>query len=547
MTLSAFTTCFVPACLLASGTTAVAQVAPVSPSTPPASMAQPAGVAGVEKIIRAPMLPPLPVLDWDLDVDLDLDLDFELMADEFIALTDPLIEGPMPVWAIEEPFSPPDQLAMALAFEQAPVPPTPPAQPAPPSPRASDIRKRTKIAAKTIEGVKPLRLCHPERGPKPGGVPAAEAVDPDLLYECGRRALDRAEWDNALRYFSRVPTTPGAPRAAGAIYWRAYAQNKLGQRAEALSTLSALEAHPARGGWANEAKALEIEIRQSSGQRVSPETGADEDLKLLALQGLANSDADTAVPLIEGLLTGAQAPRLKERALFVLAHSSNPAARNVVVRVAKGNVNPDLQLKALQYVGLTRTPEAAKILGDVYTSTSEVPIKRAILRGYGHLGDRERLLAAATKESTPELRLEAVRQLGNLKAGSELSALYGRESSPEVKKQILRGLAMSAQTDKVFDLIQSEQDAELRRTGLRSLGVSREPTVAPQLVSLYGRWQEPELREAIVDALCSQDNAAALVTLARQEKDPALKKTIVRRLSSMHSKEATDYLLELLK
>jgi hypothetical protein len=542
ITLSRLPICFVPACLLASGAAAVAQVAPVSPSTPPTRVAQPAVDVGVEKIIRAPMLHPLPVLDWDLDVDLDFDLDFELIApDEIAALTDPLIEGPMsPVWAIEEPFSP-----MALALEQEqPVPPKPPA---PPAPKASEIRKRAKIAAKAIEVGKPLRLCRPEHGPRPGRVPEPETVDPDVLYECGRRALDRAEWDNALRFFTRVPTTPGAPRAAGAIYWRAYAQNKLGQRAEALSTLSALEAHPARGGWANEAKALEIEIRQSSGQRVSPETGTDEDLKLLALQGLANSDADTAIPLIEGLLTGAQAPRLKERALFVLAHSDNPSARNVVVRVAKGNVNPDLQLKALQYVGLTRTPEAAKILGEVYSSTSEIPIKRAILRGYGHLGDRERLLAAATRESTPELRLEAVRQLGNLKAGSELSELYARESSAEVKKQILRGLAMSPQADKLFHLIQSEQDAELRRTGLRSLGVSREPSVAPQLVSLYGRWQEPELREAIVDALSSQDNAAALVTLARQEKDPALKKTIVRRLSSMRSKEATDYLLELLK
>jgi hypothetical protein len=38
------------------------------------------------------------------------------------------------------------------------------------------------------------------------------------------------------------------------------------------------------------------------------------------------------------------------------------------------------------------------------------------------------------------------------------------------------------------------------------------------------------------------------VELARKETDPALKKTIVERLSMMqNNKEATDYMLELLK
>jgi hypothetical protein len=37
------------------------------------------------------------------------------------------------------------------------------------------------------------------------------------------------------------------------------------------------------------------------------------------------------------------------------------------------------------------------------------------------------------------------------------------------------------------------------------------------------------------------------VDLARKESDPVMKKSIVQRLSMMHSKEATDYMMELLK
>jgi hypothetical protein len=51
----------------------------------------------------------------------------------------------------------------------------------------------------------------------------------------------------------------------------------------------------------------------------------------------------------------------------------------------------------------------------------------------------------------------------------------------------------------------------------------------------------------VIDALSIQHNAPILVALARAEKDAQLKRRIVERLSTMKSKEATDYMLELLK
>jgi len=44
-----------------------------------------------------------------------------------------------------------------------------------------------------------------------------------------------------------------------------------------------------------------------------------------------------------------------------------------------------------------------------------------------------------------------------------------------------------------------------------------------------------------------QGNGGAIVAIARGEKDPELKKAAVSKLSLMHSKEATDYLMELLQ
>jgi hypothetical protein len=55
-------------------------------------------------------------------------------------------------------------------------------------------------------------------------------------------------------------------------------------------------------------------------------------------------------------------------------------------------------------------------------------------------------------------------------------------------------------------------------------------------------------KHQLIDGLHSRGDAKSLVDLARKESDPAMKKFIVERLSNMHgSKEATDYMMELLK
>jgi hypothetical protein len=51
----------------------------------------------------------------------------------------------------------------------------------------------------------------------------------------------------------------------------------------------------------------------------------------------------------------------------------------------------------------------------------------------------------------------------------------------------------------------------------------------------------------VLNALFIQNNAHALVTIARAEKDPELKRAAVSKLALMHSKEGSDYLMELLQ
>jgi hypothetical protein len=66
------------------------------------------------------------------------------------------------------------------------------------------------------------------------------------------------------------------------------------------------------------------------------------------------------------------------------------------------------------------------------------------------------------------------------------------------------------------------------------------------LAGLYSQESNLDNKKAIINALFIQNNAAALVEIARKESDMNLKKLIVNQLSLMHSKEATDYLMEIL-
>lgn len=365
------------------------------------------------------------------------------------------------------------------------------------------------------------------------------------LYEEGKEALDEHRWETAMAKFDAAAGERGA-NADGALYWKAYAQNKLGRRADALATLADMQKSYPKSRWLGDARALEAEVRQSSGQRVSPENESDEDLKLMAIDSLMNSDPERALPLLKGVLDGPKPVKLKERALFVLSQSGSPKSHEVLGQIARGNSNPDLQRKALDYLGISGSDENRKLLADIYASSNEPEVKRTILHGFMVSGDHTRLLAVATGEKDPDLRIDAVHQLGVMGAQNELWDLYQKESSLEVKKAILQGMFVGGGAERLGELAKSEKNPELRREAVRDLGLIGESRSGELLVSIYQNDKDTSIRREVLQALFIQGNAKAIIQIARKETDPDLKKRAVRNLSLMDSKEATDFMMELL-
>jgi tetratricopeptide (TPR) repeat protein len=303
-------------------------------------------------------------------------------------------------------------------------------------------------------------------------------------YRRGSRALDERRYDDAVKAFDAVIESKQS-RTDGALYWKSYALNKLGRRNEALAALDQLEKEYGSSAWLNDAKALRLEVQQSSGQPVSPESQPDEDLKLLAINGLMHSDPDRAMPLLDKVLSDPKtAPKVKERALFVLAQSRNPKSRESLMNIAKGGGNPDLQVKAIEYLGM--------------------------------FGGRD-----------------------------EVGQLYSQSASPQVKEAVINSLMLSKNVDKLADIARTEKDPRLRTSAIERIGMIHSERTGDLLVSLYSG--DATTKAAVINGLMMQNNGKQMVELARKEQDPKLKKQLVERLSMMRNKEATDYMMELLK
>lgn len=272
----------------------------------------------------------------------------------------------------------------------------------------------------------------------------------------------------------------------------------------------------------------------------------DEELQMYALNGMRNANPEEAVPLLARFLKGEHRMPLKERALSVLASFDTKQARDVVVAVARDASNPELQLKSMRYLGRMDSDASRQALLEIYASTQNKDAKKTILRSLQNGEDVKRLVALAKAEQDPELRAYAGRQLGSMGARSEVRQLYDAEKDAKAKSEMIRALAAAEDVEKLTEIAKKDAEPAIRREAIRRMTAIDSAQTSDVLVALYGSEKELEVRKEVISSLARREDAKNVVLLARKETDPELKKYAVSMLTRMRSKEANDYLLELL-
>jgi HEAT repeat protein len=365
-------------------------------------------------------------------------------------------------------------------------------------------------------------------------------------YNQGRSFLDQRQYERAITSFDRV-IAQKSTRADAALHWKAFCQYRLGRPDDALASIAQLRKEYPQSKYLKDALALEAEVKKTPPQAIQD----NDELKLLAINAIKESDPERAVPLLEDVLNKANSLRVKRGALSVLAQINSPRAHQILLSYAKGAGNPDLQMEAIRYVAVNRDKQTTSTeLRQIYEATDDVSVRRAIIAAYQSAGNKAELVRIAETGGAPiAIRQQAISGLTNIAAPQELWALYLKETDRDLKVQMVSAFSSMGALEQLTQVLKTEKDVEVRRRAIRGLGNQKTDKTSQMLVDLYAGEQDVENRKAVISALGAQENAEALVAIARKETNLPLKTEIVRRLSDLapRSKVAADFMLEILK
>jgi tetratricopeptide (TPR) repeat protein len=167
---------------------------------------------------------------------------------------------------------------------------------------------------------------------------------------------------------------------------------------------------------------------------------------------------------------------------------------------------------------------------------------------------KEKMGKPVAPSATPdeELKLLALDSLLHTDAEQALPMLekmINGQQSVHLKRRALFVLSQSKSPrakEILASVAKNSSDPDLQLEALRYIRMLGGPEDRKLLSDIYAGSKDADVKGRVVDALFIQGDAKALVDMARKETDPAMRKRIVERLSRMKSKEATDYMLEII-
>jgi len=436
---------------------------------------------------------------------------------------------------------------------------------------------------------------------------ATTAVMAQTPYDEGQKALREQNWMEAADQFEQAIKSDKA-QADAAMYWRAYAYYNAGRRKEAERELRRLERKYPESSWVKEAQALRIEHQdpeKSIEQLAGNGSVMDEELRLFALAQLMDRDPERALPLVLDLVRNSDSQKIRQDAIFVLAISDAPEARQALAQMARDSDGPEIQLNAIHILGTMdatdelqslyatlqdRDPriaviealsiagesamlkqvlanetdpelrraaiygiamednsESASLLESIYENTSSSEEKKAILEALTMMDSAASpALRILRTETDPQLQREAIQVLGIMGATEELGELYGSMTDRDSRVAILEAMSISDDTDGLFKILKVEQNVELRATAIQLLAVNGGEDAADYLVKLYPNGSREE-KSAVIQSMMIMEDSEGLLSLLKQETDPELKREMLQMLTTMDSEESDEHLFELLE
>lgn len=182
----------------------------------------------------------------------------------------------------------------------------------------------------------------------------------------------------------------------------------------------------------------------------------DADIRVQALGGLMRIDAEKVIPILGEIAFEGDNPSAAMRAVFMLAQSPLPEARETVVRVAKHGPEP-VKIAAVRDLGRFGGREASKELLQVY-ATANPPVKWQIVKSLGEREEQSALYTIVITEKDGKLRSGAIVTLGRAGGVAQLTSLY-KSAGVEGRRSIIDGLFHARAESQLIQIAESERAA----------------------------------------------------------------------------------------
>lgn len=424
----------------------------------------------------------------------------------------------------------------------------------------------------------------------------------DAVYRRARAAFNARQYQEAIDLFRQVRENHADSQyRARAMYYEAFALSRLDSEDSYRRALTLLEASRSRYDyWSSDYASLYTRIQGQLAQLGDPEAAAavaqqaaqldtqirraillrqngfdpvdplgiphsmqradEDDVRMQALNALAQMDAESAMPILRDVLANKDTSRvrLRRRALMIVAQKRGEGREDILIDAARNDPDLGVREQAVQWLSRVRTDRALAALDSILQSATEESLQHRVLTALSqHLSDEagEILMRFAQRSDvSTELRKQAIQWLGRRRdAAPFLRDYYGGLDDVELKEQILMGLSRDRDEDNAEFLLgiagDESEDMKLRSRALFWLGRMR--GIEQDMYALYDQVSETQLKGQLISVYGQRgrrDSLAVdkLIEIVRNETDQDRRSQAIFWLGHTGNARAADVLREII-
>lgn len=437
----------------------------------------------------------------------------------------------------------------------------------------------------------------------------------DSLYRAGRRALNRNRYQEAIDLFGQVISRyPRSAYAGEALYYTSYALYRTGdtknlQRAAELltqlrdkypdegvrgdaETLAArVDGELARRGDTAAAERNQSRADSARGPETPPgpraprpprepreprpprpprppregrSSGCDDedDIRVAALQGLLNMDAERAVPILKAVLARRDegSACLRRKAVWLVSQKRSPETSAILLDAVRSDPDREVREEAVFWLSQVPGEETVAALDSILRDPKTDPgiQDKAIFALSQHHSARAGGILRAFAERrdvSSELRGNAIFWLGQNRSADNaqyLKDLYAKLENDDLKKKVIFSLSQMGGADNyrwMMDIaLNQNENIEIRKDALFWAAQGKGVDIA-DLVRLYDSMKDREMREKLIFVYSQRREDAALEKLfdiGKNDPDRELRKSAIFWIGQSRSPRAAQFLQELI-